>query len=653
MKSTCLRLLASACILSSGSAFADTSDMAKLFAKGSSFFNPKLSPDGKYLGVESKVDGKDALVILDAQTMKPTNMLRFPDNEQVADYYWVNNERVVASKETFTGWFTQPSPTGEFVAANVDGSKTAYLFGPQPPQSGSSVSKRGKATRAFGIMLDPMPNDKKHMLIAAIPYNRSFDMEEEKDVYKVNVYNGRATKQMSAPIRNSYFLVNHDNQVGFVTGSGDDLKLKSFYRNGNKWQSIATLDKLNLEELTPISFAENNHSIYAAASKDGSPQAIYHVDLKTGKYKEVVAGEKVSPHNFWLDQQSKQLYAIEYEKDYPTYAFVDDKHPLSKQLKQLLATFEGHQVRILSQTENGDKFIALAFNDRNPGDYYLFNTDPVEGRYLFSAQKWHDPKKMAEVRPFAFTARDGQEINALLTLPPGKTEKDLPLIVNPHGGPHGPRDWWEFNPENQFLAQKGYAVLQINFRGSGGFGDNFEELGYRKWGTNIQYDIIDATRHIIKQGIADADRICISGGSFGGYSALQSAIVEPDLFQCAVGSFGVYDLEMLYTEGDVKDRKSGVNYLEEVIGRDKKELQSMSPVHHVDKLKADIMLVHGAKDERAPIEQFDALVEALKAINYPHKTMVIGDEGHGFYNDEHQAKYLTQIGEFFDKHLKN
>ncbi|MEO0889167.1 MAG: S9 family peptidase, partial [Pseudomonadota bacterium] len=119
MKSTCLRLLASACILSSGSAFADTSDMAKLFAKGSSFFNPKLSPDGKYLGVESKVDGKDALVILDAQTMKPTNMLRFPDNEQVADYYWVNNERVVASKETFTGWFTQPSPTGEFVAANV------------------------------------------------------------------------------------------------------------------------------------------------------------------------------------------------------------------------------------------------------------------------------------------------------------------------------------------------------------------------------------------------------------------------------------------------------------------------------------------------------------------------------------------------------
>ncbi|MCV3262353.1 prolyl oligopeptidase family serine peptidase [Vibrio harveyi] len=122
------------------------------------------------------------------------------------------------------------------------------------------------------------------------------------------------------------------------------------------------------------------------------------------------------------------------------------------------------------------------------------------------------PEKMAEVRPFAFTARDGQEINALLTLPPGKAEKDLPLIVNPHGGPHGPRDWWEFNPENQFLAQKGYAVLQINFRGSGGFGDNFEELGYRKWGTNIQYDIIDATRHIIKQGIADADRICISGG---------------------------------------------------------------------------------------------------------------------------------------------
>lgn len=150
---------------------------------------------------------------------------------------------------------------------------------------------------------------------------------------------------------------------------------------------------------------------------------------------------------------------------------------------------------------------------------------------------------MAEVKPMDIKVRDGMTIQAYLTLPPGKDPKQLPLVVNPHGGPHYVRDSWGFDPQNQMLANQGIAVLQVNFRGSGGYGEAFQQAGYRKWGSEIQYDIIDATRHLIDQGIVDKQRICIVGGSFGGYSALQSSVMEPDLFKCAIGFAGVYDLE--------------------------------------------------------------------------------------------------------------
>ncbi len=151
---------------------------------------------------------------------------------------------------------------------------------------------------------------------------------------------------------------------------------------------------------------------------------------------------------------------------------------------------------------------------------------------------------MAEVKPVKFTSRDGIEINGYLTLPYGVDAKNLPLVVNPHGGPHGPRDWWGFDPQNQLIASQGAAVLQVNFRGSGGYGADFEHAGHQKWGTNIQYDIIDATKYVIEQGIVDKERVCIAGGSFGGYSALQSAIIEPDLLsvQSALQAFMTFHL---------------------------------------------------------------------------------------------------------------
>ncbi|MDX6016446.1 S9 family peptidase [Shewanella indica] len=626
---------------------------AEIFSQGAQYTNVKISPSGDYLSVIMNHEGKDKLLILNTEDLSAKHIVYFPGNAQVGSYTWVNDERVVVAKEYLKGWDDRPLYYGELMAVNADGSKVAYLFGYNSgqQQTGSHL-KKNTAIQATAYVLDPLPDDDRYMLVNAIPWNggRSLDYEQLQDVYRVDVYRGTRKKITRSPIGMASFMTDDDGEVRFVAGQDRSNNTRIFYRNEGEW--IDT-DKLNigLKDFTPISFTEDPNSVYAAASQADEPKAVYRVNLKTGEKKMMVNDARVEPDNFWINGQNKQLYAVEFANGYPTYAFVDPEDQHAVYLKQLLASLPGHQVRIISETRNADKMIILAFNDRNPGDYYLFDTKTVKLRHLLRTMESIDPAKMAEVKPMDIKVRDGMTIQAYLTLPPGKDPKQLPLVVNPHGGPHYVRDSWGFNPQNQMLANQGIAVLQVNFRGSGGYGEAFQQAGYRKWGSEIQYDIIDATRHLIDQGIVDKQRICIVGGSFGGYSALQSSVMEPDLFKCAIGFAGVYDLEMMFKEGDVQARDSGTSYLRTVLGQDQAVLRAMSPTRNVDKLKANLLLVHGGNDERAPIEQFEALEDALKKHNYPYQKIIMDDEGHGFYDESHRAIYYQKMLNFLKQNL--
>ncbi|MGI2855732.1 alpha/beta hydrolase family protein [Shewanella algae] len=626
---------------------------AEIFSQGAQYTNVKISPSGDYLSVIMNHEGKDKLLILNTEDLSAKHIVYFPGNAQVGSYSWVNDERVVVAKEYLKGWDDRPLYYGELMAVNADGSKVAYLFGYNSgqQQTGSHL-KKNTAIQATAYVLDPLPDDDRYMLVNAIPWNggRSLDYEQLQDVYRVDVYRGTRKKITRSPIGMASFMTDDDGEVRFVAGQDRSNNTRIFYRNDGEW--IDT-DKLNigLKDFTPISFTEDPNSVYAAASQADEPKAVYRVNLKTGEKKMMVNDARVEPDNFWINGQNKQLYAVEFANGYPTYAFVDPEDQHAVYLKQLLASLPGHQVRIISETRNADKMIILAFNDRNPGDYYLFDTKTVKLRHLLRTMESIDPAKMAEVKPMDIKVRDGMTIQAYLTLPPGKDPKQLPLVVNPHGGPHYVRDSWGFDPQNQMLANQGIAVLQVNFRGSGGYGEAFQQAGYRKWGSEIQYDIIDATRHLIDQGIVDKQRICIVGGSFGGYSALQSSVMEPDLFKCAIGFAGVYDLEMMFKEGDVQARDSGTSYLRTVLGQDQAVLRAMSPTRNVDKLKANLLLVHGGNDERAPIEQFEALEDALKKHNYPYQKIIMDDEGHGFYDESHRAIYYQKMLNFLKQNL--
>ena len=220
-----------------------------------------------------------------------------------------------------------------------------------------------------------------------------------------------------------------------------------------------------------------------------------------------------------------------------------------------------------------------------------------------------------------------------------------------HGGPHGPRDYWGWNREAQFLASRGYAVVSVNFRGSGGYGKAFERSGYKEWGGKMINDMTDATMWMVDNGYADKERMCVYGGSYGGYGTLQSVVREPDLYKCAIGYVGVYSLHEMKKSGDIVDRESGRKFLDRVLGMDKDLLTEFSPALNVDKIKAELFIAHGREDVRVPMDQYDVLSDNLKRIGKSYKSM-IRDEGHGYQQDKNKFDFYRAMEGFFAKNLK-
>ncbi|SHH73005.1 alpha/beta hydrolase family protein [Ferrimonas marina] len=628
-------------------------DSVEYYSKDSQFLDVKVSPDGKHIAVLTPIEGKNALAILNSESLEPTTVARFGDNKEVGDFHWVNKERVIVQLNYYKGWMEQPVSAGEWFGINVNGKKRKNIFGYRMGgmQTGRKI-KQATATYGYGQIVDLLPEDKKNILISVTPFSSSDNVLPE--LHLLNVYTGRMRSKGRSPVPSADFLVDHKGVARFVSGVAANGQVRLYYRDKKDadWALVYEGEPTGENvDYAPLAFADD-HQVYIAARGDSPISGVYRMDMKTGERKLVYRDKEVDPSHYWFSADGRHLYALEVEPDYPSYLFIDKQRPETALLKGLIQALPGMQVRLSHQSFDGRFAIVNAFSDTVPGVFYLFDAEKNSLKQVARARPWVETAKSATVKPISFEARDGLTIRGYLTLPEGKEAKNLPLIVNPHGGPHGPRDWWQYDTTTQFLASRGYAVLQVNFRGSGGFGSDFERAGYRHWGDKIQYDIIDATRHVVEQGYADKQRICLYGGSFGGYSALQSAILEPDLFACSLGFVGVYDLEMMYTEGDIPEHESGMRYLNRVIGQDKAQLQAFSPVHNIDKLKAPVFIIHGGQDERAPIEQAEALRKALEAANHPYRWKVMKKEGHGFYNDENRKVLFEDIAGFFDEHLK-
>lgn len=616
------------------------------FSKHAQYHNVKISPDGKHLAALVTIGNNRRLVFLETDGYKVTYSLNTTSKNQAGDYYWVNNERVVMQVQQMRGALEQPLNYGELFAVNYDGSKKRMIFGYRAGRKSMDMGGWTSGMSFYsGKIIDGLVGEPRYVLVEKRRFSRKNDSIEK--VIKLDIYNGKEIKVKTAPMTYSSFLIDSNGQPRFASAIDNNGKNKLFYSEG-KGENWKVFDNDFEGTFEPISFGEDNHSIFAFKSEKGKPKGLYKYDLKTQEESLLFKSDIADPTHIMKSDLNK-VYGVRIDEDYPKYIYLDDSIKDAQLHKILYQTFKGDSVVITSKTDDNEKIIVHVSSDKNPGTFYLFDTKKMSTKYIFSTRPWINTNEMTATEPFRIKTKDGLVLNGFITLPKGKY-KNLPTVILPHGGPHL-RDTWEYNPQVQMLANAGYAVVQVNFRGSIGYGEHFEAEGYGNWGTKIQDDITLATNYAVQQGISDKNRLCIFGGSFGAYSALQSAIIKPNLYKCAIGYAGVYDLPMLYNEGDIKTLKWGDAYLDKTLGIDVVKQKEQSPVYNVDKLKAAIFIIHGEDDERAPIEHAEALKASLEEINYPFEWLVKDKEGHGFYNEANILETNKKILSFLDKHI--
>lgn len=619
------------------------------FVKPSTYERITVSPTGRYLAVKAPFEDTAVVFVIDRINGQRTATIRAAGANVVDDFWWANDTRLVASVAEKLGGVDKPQPNGELYAINADGSDSKQLFGYRASGdgTGSRIQRGGKQRYASGFVIDPLPGDPKNVLIATRDWRSSDKAPPSAEL--LDVYTGDTRRVAVGPKAGAEFVADHRGEVRLATAPSEKLDIVTYLRSGSgdDWR-VFNDPAVSGSTITPRAFAADNRRVYATVSRKGKPDALYLVDLENGK-RELLYESGADPGPLLLTSDQQDAYGVVGFDGKATIHVFDPGSTAGRLALSMQKAFPNDVAVLGSFSADGKFGLVHVFSDRNPGDFYLFDNEKKNAEYIGSARKWIDPEQMAPMQPIRLKARDGLELNGYLTLPRGSSGKGLPLIVNPHGGPHGVRDYWGFNPEVQLLASRGYAVLQLNYRGSGGYGSEFQRAGYRQWGLVMQDDLSDATRWAVEQGYADPRRLCIYGASYGGYAALEGVVREPDLYRCAVGYVGVYDLAMMYRDGDIPRSLYGKRYLEQVLGKDQNDLARRSPAANVDAIKAAVMIAAGGRDLRVPISQAKALKKALDQRKYPYEWLLKDSEGHGFYRTDNQVDLYTRMIDFFNR----
>jgi dipeptidyl aminopeptidase/acylaminoacyl peptidase len=631
-------LLAAGLLLTGPIASADTS--IEDFVKHAAYGSVQLSPDGQRLAVTIPVDDSTIIAVLDIadpEKIKPTARLALPKGEAVNGLFWANNERLVFRPARQFGSLLAPRSAGQIFAVDADGSRTKQIYG----------TKQGSYVARFARIIDHLDDQPNHILVAGYTHDREYPVAEV-----VNINGGPTRVQTHSPLRRGDLVADSTGQARFANGMTDDFKQSFAYRPQGEedWQ---VFDNPFPGDISPVAFDTDDKHVIVNSRGPGA-LGLFRLDPLSGTFEALVTHDVAEVNRVLYDPTTDEVFGAEFLPDYPQLQFIDAEHPGAVLQKQLASAFPGYQLRITSASDDGSRLVIAAFTDRQPAVFYLFDKETNSVRPLVQRRPWINAKQMSAREAFWITARDGVKLQGYLTHPQDNDGDLAPLVVVVHGGPHGPRDRWGYDRESQLLASRGYRVLQLNYRGSGGRGQAFEESGYGKWGVEMQDDVTDATLWAIQEGLAQRGQICIYGASYGGYAVLSGITREPDLYDCAFAFVGVYDLALMKKRGNVPDLIVwGSAYLDAALGKEKEDLYARSPVNFVSKIKTPLYLVHGQLDRQAHVDNYYQLCKALDKQSIPYQKLLVKGEAHGFYAEENNVKLYNEMLNFFDQHIGN
>lgn len=618
------------------------------FVRRGSFEDLKISPRGDFFAATVPLDDRTALAILRRSDNALVATANLGKHTHVADFAWVDDDRVLFSDARKFGMLDRPQLAGNLYVTSASGARTEILVGQHldVPTLGTSIrTKKAEAVAAF--LVDELWAEDDSVLISVSP----FTDDAFTRIEKMDLASGRRIPVGRAPVRRARFMADNSGNVRAAYGAGTDNVNKFYLRDGEgaAWRLV------NDESITgrvewPIGFSEDDSVIYLQSERTNGPDVIVAMEASSGERTTILVDDEVDPEHIVYRPYTHVPVGAHFMDGAARTEFFAPESPLARQYRSLEAAFPGQSVSVTSATRDGRYVLVQTDSAMNPGDFFLFDTQEKKAQHVISRRDWFDPAQMATVKPFTMTARDGLRLHGYLTIPRGSDGRDLPLVVMPHGGPYGVYDRWAFDDDVQLLASAGYAVLQVNFRGSGNRGRAFEAAGARQWGATMQDDVTDATRWAIDEEVADPARICIYGASYGAYAALMGAAREPDLYRCAAGYVGVYDLPLMHGSGDIQRRGSGETYLREWVGAPE-ALQAVSPSRLGDRIRVPVFLAAGGEDDRAPIEHSRRMERSLRAAGTEVDTLYYPTEGHGFYREENRQELYRRLLSFLARNI--
>lgn len=595
------------------------------------FRNPEksayqISPDGKFISFMAPYESRMNIFVQKTGSDKATRLTSETDRD-IAGYYWANADRILFLKDS-------------------GGDENFALYG---------VDKDGKNSKCLtcfeGVrtqIIDELEDQPDFVIIGLNQRNAMVF-----DPYRLNIKTGEKEMLAENPGNIQGWMTDHEGKLRIAIAIVDGVNTQLLYRDDESQEFEPVLTTSFKESLSPNFFTFDNKHLYATSNLGRDKSAAVIFDPKTAKETEVLyENEEFDVGGISYSRKRKVITAASYTSWKRERHFFDDEaRTMFEKLESLLS---GYEIAITASDKAEENYIIRTYSDRSMGAYYLYDKTKEKLTKIQDVSPWLDEDQMAEVKPIQYRSRDGLVIHGYLTLPKGVEAKNLPVVVNPHGGPWA-RDNWGFNPEVQFLANRGFAVLQMNFRGSTGYGKAFWEASFKEWGLSMQNDITDGVYWLIREGIADKDRVAIYGASYGGYATLQGLVVTPTLYAAGVDYVGVSNL-FTFMQTIPPYWKPMLDMMYEMVGNpeaNKQQFEATSPAMNADKIIAPLFVAQGANDPRVNIAESDQIVEAMRTRGIEVEYMVKDNEGHGFRNEENRFDFYRAMEAFLKNHLLN
>ena len=583
----------------------------------------KLSPNGEYLAFVQPWENRMNVYVQKIGEDKEVRLTSATERD-IAGFFWASNERIAYVQDK-------------------GGDENFHLF--IVDINGENLKELTPFDKVRVLIIDDLEDDEEFMLIGMNKRN-----PQVFDVYRINIVSGEMEMIAENPGNILGWMTDNEGKLRIAIAS-DGVNNSILYREkeSDPFKIVLTTDFR--ETLDPLFFTFDNQNIYASSNLGRDKQVIVKYDVANAKELEVIYQHPdVDVSDLLRSKKRKVITGVMYVTDKRRYNFFDEERKSLQKTLQL--KLPNDEVVVTSMSKDETKVMVRTYSDKSLGAYYFYNTETGEFKKLVEISPWLNEEHMAEMQPIQYESRDGLTIHGYLILPKGVEPKNLPVVVNPHGGPWA-RDNWGFNPTVQFLANRGYAVLQMNFRGSTGYGREFWEIGFKEWGKSMQDDITDGVNWLIDQGIADSTKIGIYGGSYGGYAVLAGLAFTPDVYACGVDYVGVSNIFTLLASippyWEPMRQK-----LYEMVGdpeKDKELLEAVSPLFHANQIRAPLFVAQGANDVRVKKAEADQIVNALKERGIDVPYMVKDNEGHGFRNEENRFDFYGEMEKFLGQHL--